>query len=201
MPSETNSTVLAKSPVRTVKQCPPFIDAMRLGVLFPLAADLSFSEGEFSWDWPLPRHEQARTTRSPIGVHVPDQAKGMPEVDEQAFVIKFNNFWTIDLPEGWSMLFSHPANRSDLPFRTLSGLVDCDQWKDGFVHFPAQWIDPSFNGTLPAGTPVAQGWLVKREPLELQTGEMGNEALKRHLEVQDSLQRDSGLYRKSYRVG
>ena len=37
---------------------------------------------------------------------------------------------------GWSILFTHPLNRDDLPFRTLSGIVDCDRFGAGLVHFP-----------------------------------------------------------------
>lgn len=37
-----------------MKHCPPFLDAMQAGILFPLAADLTFENGEFSWDWDLP---------------------------------------------------------------------------------------------------------------------------------------------------
>lgn len=199
MPTTGNSDVLAGAEVRTVKQCPPFIDAMRSGVIFPLATDVVVKSGEFSWDWDLPPHPKARMTRSPLGLHVPEQAPDVPGVDASQFAIKFNNFWTISLPQGWSMLFGHPANRLDLPFRTLVGMVDCDTWRDGYVHFPALWTDPDFEGILPAGTPIAQGWLVKRQELELSCAEMDEAALERHLQVQDGLQDEPGLYRKSYR--
>ena len=165
MPAVSKSRVLADADVRTLKQCPPFLDAMRDGILFPLAADVTVKDGGFSWDWDLPPHPQARMTRSPLGVHVPEQALKVPGIDADHFAIKFNNFWTISLPEGWSLLFGHPANRLDLPFRTLFGMVDCDRWSDGYVHFPAVWSDPDFEGTLPAGTPVAQAWPVKRQEL------------------------------------
>ena len=98
------------------------------------------------------------------------------------------------------MLFVHPVNRLDLPYRTLSGLVDSDHWRDGFVHFPALWTEPDFEGLLPAGTPVAQGFPVRRETLELDFQTMDDAALSRHLEVQDGLQAEPGLYRKAYRA-
>lgn len=200
MPAKAESAVLAGAEVRTVKQCPPFLDAMQAGILFPLAADLTVENGELSWDWDLPAHPQGRTSRSPIGVHVPEQGRGVPGVEDGQFLVKFNSFWTLELPEGWSMLFSHPANRGELPFRTLTGLVDADQWRDGLVHFPAIWTDPQFSGTLAAGTPVAQGWPVPREALELEFGPMDEAALTRHTQVQDALQDEPGLYRKSYRA-
>ncbi len=199
MPSHATSGTLAGGKVRTVKKCPPFIDAMQSGILFPLATDLAFKDGEFSWDWDLPPHPEGRMTRSPIGVHVPEQAADVPGVDPSTFIVKFTNFWTVALPEGWSMLFTHPLNRLDLPFRTLSGLVSADQWTTGFVHFPAIWTDPAFEGRLEAGTPVAQAFPVLRENLDLMFGNMDEAGLKAHLDLQDDLQALEGVYRRHYR--
>lgn len=202
MPAEESAALLGGAAVRTVKQCPPFIDAMQHGLLFPLAADVTVADGELAWDWDLPPHPQARPTRAPIGVHLPEQAAGVPgAAGSGQFVVKFTNFWTVELPDGWSMLFTHPANRLDLPFRTLSGLVDCDGWRDGLVHFPALWTDMGFRGVLKAGTPVAQGIPVPRESLDLELGEMDEDQLSAHLQVQDALQTEPGAYRKTYRRG
>ncbi len=77
MPSEAWSEI-AGADVRTVKQCPPFIDAMGAGVLMPLIADLAFKDGEFSWNSELPVVEGREVIRSPLGVHVPEQASGAP---------------------------------------------------------------------------------------------------------------------------
>ncbi len=51
--------------------------------------------------------------------------------------IKFNSFWTIELEEGWSLLAMHPANRHDLPFRLLTGVVDSDRFNDIGIFFPS----------------------------------------------------------------
>ena len=200
MPASAPSEALAGADVRTVKRCPPFVDAMRSGVLFPLAADVRVSNGELAWDWALPADPDWNGTRSPIGVHVPEQATGLPGARADELVVKFTNFWTVALPPGWSMLFGHPANRAELPFRTLTGLVDCDRWGDGHVHFPALWIDPDFDGTLAAGTPVAQGWPVPRETLELEIGPMTPTAVAARAELADALQAAPGTYRKRYRT-
>ena len=188
MPSMAASPALGGADVRTLKHCPPLIDALGAGVLFPLAADLTVRGGELSWDWDAPAHPEIGHTRSPIGVHLPEQAAGAPfRLPPNRLVIKFTNFWTVEVPEGWSVLFTHPLNREDLPFRTLSGLVDCDRWRDGLVHFPALWTDPGFDGVLPAGTPVAQAIPVRREALELV--------------IEENLAEDTGVYRRDYRDG
>ena len=91
------------------------------------------------------------------------QVAGTPLFEPDRFVIKFHNLWSIEAPEGYSLLFTHPLNRFDLPFTTLSGLVDCDRYRDSWIHFPAHWHNMNFSGVLPKGTPVAQCLLVKRE--------------------------------------
>lgn len=200
MPARTRSALLGTE-VRTVKTCPPFLDAVQHGILMPLAVDVTLRDGTFEWDWEIPPLAESRLTRSPIGLHLPDQLSGCPFGDPGQFAVKFNNFWSIGLPEGWSMLFTHPANREELPFRTLTGRVDCDRFQGGFVHFPALWLDPDFQGVLPKGTPVAQAFPVPREAPTLDIGVFGAEELDRHLEVQDALGADPGAYRKRYRAG
>ena len=142
--------------VRTLKQCPPFVDAMIHGFVMPLACDVRVSEGKFAWDWNLPPLSVESHPRSPLSFHVPAQMAGTPLHDESRSAIKFNSFWTIELEPGYSLYATHPANRADLPFRTLTGLVDADLFNAVGILFPAVWIDPGFSGILPAGAPVAQ---------------------------------------------
>lgn len=193
----THPSEAAGIDVRTLKQCPPFLDAMQCGLLFPLAADLHVENGVFSWDTELLAHPLARLSRAPIGVHVPEQAAGAPFADPSRFIVKFVNHWTVALPDGVSLLVGHPMNREELPFRTLWGLVD--GFADGLVHFPALWTDPSFSGTLAKGTPVAQAVPVRREALDLDIAEMDEAALERHVELADALHADPGHYRKAHR--
>ena len=184
----------------TIKKCPPFIDAMTYGFLMPLATDLKVENGEFSWQTDWPAGEFANITRSPIGFHDGSQVAGTPFFDEDQFIIKFNNFWTIQLPPGYSILVCHPINRDDLPFRALSGLVDCDRYHDAFVQFPARWIDPTFNGVLPKGTPVVQCLPVKREAWALQFENL-TDADKRHVyDTGQNVSGSTGVYRQQYRA-
>src|SRR5262245_37663425 len=83
--------------VFTIKKCPPVIDAMTSGFLMPLVCDLKVENGEFSWDRDVPQGI-GRYPRSPIDFHDSSQVEGTPFFDEDRFIIKFNNFWTIELP-------------------------------------------------------------------------------------------------------
>jgi hypothetical protein len=152
--------------IRTVKQCPPFIDAMAHGFMILLPCDVSVEDGSFSWDWQIPAPATEGYPRAPLSFHVAEQLTGAPFYNGRA-AIKFNSFWTIELEQGWSLMATHPVNRSDLPFRLVTGLVDCDRFSDGGINFPAIWTDHGFSGVMPKGTPVAQCFPVPREPSEL----------------------------------
>ncbi|MEZ5666528.1 MAG: hypothetical protein R3F55_03655 [Alphaproteobacteria bacterium] len=201
MPAEVPADSLGGIPMRTLKHCPPLVDALGLGLLMPLACDLHVADGEIAWDWNPPALPDQLTSRAPIGVHAPEQASGAPLAITGRFVVKFMNFWTLQAPPGWSVLFTHPFGRPTTPFHTLTGLVDCDSYADGYVHFPALWTDPAFVGTIPAGTPVAQAIPLPRDRIALtvETMDAAHQAATR--ELQQRLQDERGVYRKDYRSG
>jgi hypothetical protein len=183
----------------TIKKCPPVIDAMTYGFLMPLACDLKVENGEFSWDRDVPRGIAAYS-RSPIDFHDGCQVAGTPFFDEDRFIIKFNNFWTIELPPGYSLLVTHPINRDDLPFTTLTGLVDVDLYSLAFVHFPARWRDPDFKGTLVKGTPVAQCVPIRRERWTERYETITGPAAERFREIGEAVSAGTGLYRQQFRA-
>src|ERR1700685_249520 len=91
----------------TVKKCPPFLDAMTYGFLIPLAIDLEVRDGEFSWNPELPEGSVSESSFSPTDFHDPSQIAGTPFFDDDRFIIKFRNYWTIEAPDGYSLLFTH----------------------------------------------------------------------------------------------
>ncbi len=197
MPARAPSPT-AGAEVRTLKQCPPFVDAMALGVLILLPVDLLVEDGEIAWDWDLPILEDADMSRAPIGIHVPEQAAGAPFDTGGRLVVKFVNHWTLEAPAGASLLFTHPLNRDDLPFRTLSGVVDCDLFRDGYVHFPAL-LDPEFEGTIPRGTPVAQVIELGGRGGTLEVATMDAARISANRAVQARLGAEPGAYRTTWR--
>lgn len=196
MPGEVAAPSLGGEPVRTLKHCPPIIDAMRLGVLILCPTDITVQGGEVSWDWDPPILEDADISRAPVGVHVPEQAAGTPLPQEQ-LILKFVNYWTLQSPTGWSLMFHHPVGFDDLPFKTLSGVVDCDLFKDGYVHFPAL-LEDGFHGTIGRGTPIAQVVPVQKET-SLSVAPMTSEQIAHNRTVQRALGAQKGHYRKEYR--
>ncbi len=183
----------------TVKRCPPFIDAMTSGFLIPLICDLTVENGQFTWDEDLPAGGTVGFARSPIGLHDPSQVAGTPLFDADRFLIKFHNLWTIQAPKGYSLLFTHPVNRFDLPFTTLTGLVDCDLYHDTWINFPAHWNDANFSGVLPRGTPVAQCFPIRREKWASRSAAFTDEEARRTHDLLNDIRREKGVYRKRFR--
>ena len=199
LPSKAFNAI-AQDDSQTIKRCPPFIDAMTYGFLLLLPCDLKFANGEFSWDFDVPVNSVNNSMRSPIAFHDASQVAGTPFHLDDYFAIKFNNFWTIEAPPGFSILFTHPVNRPDLPFTTLTGLVDSDLYHDNRVHFPAHWHDLTFNGVLAKGTPVAQCMPVKRESWEASIETLSGEDTMRLRELSSAIDREPGIYRHQFRA-
>jgi hypothetical protein len=187
-------------PIRTLKQCPPFVDAMSHGFMLLLPCDIEVRAGRFHWDWPLPPLALADHPRAPLSFHVPEQLAGSPLARGAQSALKFNGFWTIELDPGWSLMAGHPVNREDLPFRLVSGLVDADRFTDIGINFPAVWTRPDFEGTLPRGTPIAQCHPVPREALELVCEPMSAEQLARYQALGREVLTTPGVYRRRFRA-
>jgi hypothetical protein len=201
MPPEVEAAALGAG-VRTLKHCPPFLDAMGAGFLVLLPCAVEVGDDGFAWDWQLPRVASLEGyPRAPLSFHLPEQATGAPFAPEGGeLILKFMNFWTIATEPGWALLVGHPLNRPELPFQTLAGLVDTDSYGHGLVHFPALWRDAAFRGVLAKGTPVAQCLPVRREALELETRAMQPDELAATASLRDRLAATPGVYRREHRA-
>ena len=185
--------------IRTVKQCPPFVDAMTHGFVILLPCDVAVSAGQFSWDWPLPAMAASGHPRAPLSFHVPEQVAGSPLAHEHRSILKFNSFWTVELDPGWSLMAVHPINRDDLPFRLISGVVDADRFNGVGINFPATWNDPNFSGVLPRGMPIAQCYPVSREIPMLVYEAMSDVRIRQYEELATQIMNGPGVYRRQHR--
>ena len=186
--------------IRTVKQCPPFVDAMGFGFMVPLVTDIRVDRGKFEWDWELGPSSVGGYTRSPLSFHLGEQLAGAPFAQADSAAIKFTNYWTIETSPGYALLVTHPFNREELPFRTLTGLVDTDHYKNGCIQFPALWCDPDYVGVLERGLPIAQCVVVARDAPILEFGELVGDAARDFMRTQEEVNTKSGTYRKDFRV-
>lgn len=143
----------------TIKRCMPFLDAMTIGWILPLAATVrleikdSGRTVEAGWEF----------DKVMLSNHHSYQIAGNP--DEPRPPCKFHNYWTIATPPGWSCLFVPPLNRQQPHFRVLSGVVDTDSYTS-LIHFPFIPTAPDGVYTLERGTPLVQVIPFKRENVQ-----------------------------------
>ncbi len=146
----------------TIKRCPPFLDAMVVGWIIPLVADIHMISNEdcseLKWE--------CKYAKPIIETHLPEQVNGGKHPKFPKPPIKFMNYWSIKVPDGWSVLFVPPLNRDNDKFFCMSGLVDCDRYEE-FINFPGFWTKPNFNEILPAGTPLIQAIPIKRDNFDI----------------------------------
>jgi hypothetical protein len=154
----------------STKLCLPFQDAMSLGYMYCLEDDLLVELGvdgkpRLSWNTPVMMVDK----RPNVDLAIPD------DVHPIHFGIKMQ--WFYETPEDYSLLFTMPINRPDLPFWTPSGIVDSDIW--GLPAFLPLFIKRNFEGIIPKGTPIAQMIPIKREPWNL-TIDRSPESVEKH---------------------
>jgi len=142
----------------TYKKCSPFLDALTNGYIFYLSQDIEVIKNDDGSPFILWKSSRL----DPISWHSNDQWEGFHYPENcYNFLYKWKNYFIIKTPKKYSTLFTHPHNRFDLPFYTLSGIVDTDKYS-GVVQFPF-FIKSNFTGIIKAGTPVAQITFFKRE--------------------------------------
>jgi len=140
----------------TLKRCVPFLDALTNGYMYVLEEDVFVEQID---GVPLIRW---RSSDNVLTGHSAEEHPNfyIPET-YHPFVVKWESKWVVKVPKNYSVLFSHPSNRLDLPFFTLSGLVSCDNYPLA-VNYPFL-LKKGFEGLIKAGTPVCQLHLVKNE--------------------------------------
>lgn len=147
----------------TVKRCTPFLDALCVGYIIPLAADVEFVSNEdasgidFKWKFHKPmvethNSEQITTEKAPH--------PSMPKPP-----MKFLNYWMIKTPPEYSLLFVPPLNRHEDRFTIFSGLVDAPYPSHEYINFPFTFDKAQYAGIVPAGTPLAQVIPIRKDML------------------------------------
>ena len=141
------------------KKCIPFFDALTAGYYYLLEDDLYIDQTpdgrpELTWKGDVMLLDKRPTMEVPV----PEDCHPIH------YGIRMN--WFYKTPPGYSVLVTHPMNRYDLPFYTLSGIVDSDIW--GLPVFFSFFVKRNFIGVIPKGTPVMQFFPFKRDEWKLE---------------------------------
>jgi hypothetical protein len=136
----------------SVKVCVPFLDAFTSGYMITTPYDVYIKnnngapflvgpEGIPDEEIPRWRKEIAHENLVPSGCY--------------PYEYTWNYCIAYTVPIGYSMLATHPFNRWDLPFVTLTGIVDGGIVMQHNGNFPF-YIKEGFEGIIPQGTPIVQ---------------------------------------------
>ena len=158
----------------TLKQCMPFLDSFTTGYMITLPHDIHVTNdnGVPLLNWknsehpPKCRSAVADSNLVPFG-HFPME-----------FI--WNFCCATMVPKGYSVLITHPLNRHDLPFTTLTGIVDGEMILHTKGNIPF-YIKENFEGVISQGTPIAQlipfrqeNWVSKKQTGLVEKGKMYN---------------------------
>ena len=143
---------------KTIKYCTPFLDALISGYMLETTCDIEVvRDGDYSiMNW-------VHTDQPEVIGNRNDSVLSTFERGSEYTLDNF--FWGVHMgfkkPPGYSLLITHPLNRNDLPFSTLSGVIDADEGIHG-GRMPF-FLKKHFEGIIPAGTPYAQVIPFKRD--------------------------------------
>lgn len=151
-----------------LKTCVPFLDSLLSGYMMTTWEDMivnttgdqvvvktinlgqefcNTSENNNSYQIGFRRHESGALIPRPEGHHNQHMT--------------WANTLGLKTPRGYSVVFTHPLNRFDLPFTTMSGIIDSDKWttSGNVPFFFKKNLEDVF---IPKGTPFVQVIPVKR---------------------------------------
>ena len=138
---------------RTLRSCPPYLDALTIGYHLTLSADIYIDRGQLQQISKLPVVVQFSSDVVDINA-IPDEFIKSP--------FQLQNYFIAKTPKGYSSLIVQPLNRPDLPFMVMSGVVETDTFPAPIK--PFFFIRKDFTGVIKEGTPIAQLVPIKREP-------------------------------------
>jgi hypothetical protein len=151
---------------KTIKMCSPFADAFGFGYIQETWQDIKITlekidqyATEFSFEFKETPNIMNTRGKMKNSFSIPDGFHDMELV--------WHPVWVPELPEGYSALITHPLNRVDLPFYTLSGVIEHDTYTSALEGSNLPFlIKKDFSGTIPKGTPMYQIIPFKRDDWE-----------------------------------
>lgn len=178
----------------SIKSCMPFLDTLISGYTLNLWCDVQVRiENNTTYiNW-LNQDSELKPIESAPNPQIPSLSGFTP------YSFSWVSHWGVKTPKGYSCLFTHPLNRSDLPFHTSSGIIDTDRW--GIWGTQPFSLVEGWEGVIEAGTPIAQIIPFKRHfwksVLDLNT-EDGSLSSWANFEYQRHSSKFRGFYKLKY---
>ena len=150
-----------------LRACVPFLDPFLTGYMAVTICDILVEQRV---DGPMLRwpgqSAEIEDFWTPLEARGPEISAPMPVPNgysDKHFV--WHNPHLIKTPKDYSILVTHPLNQYDLPFFTLSGIIDTDKdlLSSGRIPF---FVKEGFEGVVPKGTPIYQVIPIKRDKWE-----------------------------------
>lgn len=143
----------------TFKACMPFLDPFMTGYVQETWCDIYIEAEGDNYKWRYAGGPEIMGTRQ---AH-----KYLPSIDGfNTTEFTWKQVWIPQLPNGYSMIYTHPFNRYELPFLSLTGIIDNDRYYMENVANHPFFIRDGFSGLIPQGTPMFQMIPIKRETWE-----------------------------------
>jgi len=153
----TNNLIPEGNISHTFKRCVPFLDCLTSGYIAELWSDVIVRKdptGKSTFEW---RTGRAVLEERPLQTSLELPVPAGHSIQRLAWKVPYY----LQTSKGYSALITHPLNRFDLPFTTLSGIVDTDEvMYAGNIPF---FIRADFEGIILKGTPIYQIIPFRRE--------------------------------------
>jgi hypothetical protein len=158
---------------KSLKMCMPFLDSLTSGYIQKTWCDIYIEKTNSGVNFTFASSPEIMGSRNCENIKT---YKNEFYPNEFFWIIQ----WVPRLPKGYSALFCHPLNRLDLPFYTLSGIVDSDLYHHAPNGNYPFYLKKDFEGLIPKGTPMYQIIPIKRDDWSSEEESDPNKIIKTH---------------------
>lgn len=122
---------------------------------------------DHEWKYPYINYHPGTDTE-PYGILKPNT---------MATMVKIDSPWVVTVPKGYYLLCMPIPYQDDNRFTASAGLIDGDAGIN-FLNVQLFWHCLDSEEVIPAGTPLAQYFLIKKEKVDVEIGSYNNQTLK-----------------------
>ena len=174
------------------KTCPAIFDLFSTGYVFKTPCDIYFYKKNNETFVELPEgFKDFCAPRHPMPEFV------VPQGYSEKHFHWFPN-WSVELPKGYGAIYITPQNHFNLPFITVSGIIDNDKCSSaGLMPF---FLKEGFTGLIEQGTPFVQIIPFKKEDWESEIVLYEQEEIldRYHKSGQEFRKPGGGVYKKLF---